>query len=187
MIEAICVYCGSSYGKNSKFTDTAIELGKVLAQNNITLVYGGSSIGLMGAIANSVLKNNGKVVGIIPETFAEKVRHKNLTQLILVKNMHQRKQRMSDLADAFIAMPGGLGTLEEVFETLTWAQLGLHKKPIGLLNIDNYYDKLNDFLDYCVKQGFIKREHKQMLMLSENPWELLMKFGSYTAPCIPKI
>lgn len=165
MIRSICVYCGSSPGKNPKYVDFALEFGGALAKNGYSVIYGGASIGVMGAVADGALKEDGVVIGVLPKLLTKKeVAHPNLTQLIIVENMHQRKQKMFDLADAFVALPGGLGTLEELCEILTWQQLGVHMKPTCVLNLDGYYDPLIKMLDHAHNEGFLSYAHRSMVL-----------------------
>lgn len=186
-MKSICVFCGSKENLSEVYTSGAKELGKLLAEKNIGLIYGGGNVGLMGEIASAVLNSGGKVTGIIPEDLMERerARKKNLlelTELKIVKTMHQRKAMMSELSDGFIAMPGGLGTLEEFFEIWTWAQLGIHGKPIGLLNINNYFQNLIDFLEHSVKEGFVSKVHKEMVIIEEKQAILLERMENYKAP-----
>lgn len=182
----VCVYCGSSPGRDPAYRDAAQKLGRALVRRNLELVYGGAEVGLMGELANTVLQGGGTAIGIIPESFARRVSHKGLTQLHIVATMHERKSMMMDFSDAFIALPGGFGTLEELAELLTWAQLGFHKKPCGLLNISGYFDALLSFLDHAVAEGFMKPEHREMLLVSKTPDALLDRFASYAAPAQDK-
>lgn len=187
MIKRICVYCGSNPGKRPEYTDQAARLGHLLASRDIELVYGGASVGMMGAIADAVLERGGRVTGVIPKALLRKeVAHNGLDELIVVDSMHERKARMADLSDAFIAMPGGLGTLEELFEMLTWGQLGIHRKPVGVLNMENYFDHLEAFLNYGVSQGFIKGEHRGMLIVEDSSDILLHRFAEYEPPSTRK-
>ena len=186
-MEKITVYCGSSPGNNKKFQHTARELGKVLAEREITLVYGGGSVGLMGILARSVIDQGGQVIGVIPKAIAEmEVAFTDLQDLRVVEDMHSRKKLMADLADAFITLPGGMGTIEELMEILTWAQLGFHHKPCGILNIDGFYDQLLSFLDRLVEDQFVAPEHRSMLLIDQNPEGLLDKFLDYKPPQIDK-
>jgi uncharacterized protein (TIGR00730 family) len=162
--------------------EMARELGQSILMNNYELVYGGADIGLMGEIADTVLDGGGVVRGIIPELFAHKLSHRGLSELHVVGSMHERKKMMFDLSDAFVVLPGGFGTLEEVMEILTWAQLGLHSKPCGLINVNRYYDLLLSFLDNAVLNGFIKQVHRDMLLVSDSPERLLNQMGSYKPP-----
>ena len=182
-LSRITVFCGSSNGSEKIFTETAFALGQKLADQKIVVVYGGASIGVMGAVADGCLKNNGQVIGIIPKFLSTKeIAHYNLTELITAETMHERKLKMHDLADGFIILPGGIGTLEEFFEILTWAQLGLHKKPIAVLNTANYYKDLLEFIQNMADKGFLKTIHKQLILVSENADDLLEKMRSYQAP-----
>lgn len=185
-MKRICLNCGSSPGFDPVYIAMAHRLGKALAARNYELVYGGSEVGLMGEVANTVLKAGGVVIGVIPKSFAHKVSHPGLTELHVVDSMHERKTMMFDLSDAFIALPGGLGTLEEISEILTWGQLGLHTKPCGLINVEGYFDPLLSFLEQAVSKGFMRTEHKEMLLVSDTPEDLLMRFESYQAPTIEK-
>jgi uncharacterized protein (TIGR00730 family) len=179
----ITIFCGSSNGSEKIFTETAFALGQKLAAQKIVVVYGGASIGVMGAVADGCLKNKGQVIGIIPKFLSTKeIAHHNLTELITVETMHERKLKMHDLADGFIILPGGIGTLEEFFEILTWAQLGLHKKPIAILNTADYYKDLLEFIDNMVDKGFLKTIHKQLILVSDNADDLLEKMRNYQAP-----
>ena len=173
-IQSICVYCGSSAGTNPNWKHTAFEFGKLLAANNIRLVYGGGSVGLMGAVADGVLTNNGNVVGVIPEALkAMEVDHKGISTMHVVSNMHERKMMMAELSDAFVSLPGGIGTLEELFETFTWKQLSFHTKPCAILNIDGYYDDLISFLDHSVQSGFLRQSHLEDLIIETDANSLL--------------
>jgi len=174
MINAICVYCGSAPGARPVFADAARALGRALAQANIALVYGGGRVGLMGLIADEVLAHGGRALGVIPELLRNReVGHTGLTELHVVPDMHARKKKMADLADAFIAMPGGIGTFEELFEIYTWAKLGYHEKPIALLDVDGYYDPLLAMLRRTVDEGFMSRVYLDMLHVSAQPATLI--------------
>ncbi len=186
-MKSLCVYCGSASGSDPVFLEMARRLGSELADRKIRLIYGGASIGLMGEVANAVLAAGGEVTGVLPRNlFRREVPHHGLTELIEVDSMHERKARMATLADGFIALPGGLGTLEELFEILTWAQLGMHNKPCGVLNVSAYYDLLQQFLDQCVVQGFIRSQHREMLLLADDPADLLEQFANYQSPSVEK-
>jgi hypothetical protein len=186
-IKKICVYCGSSPGKNPAFSVAACSLAKAMCERGIGLVYGGAAVGVMGALANAVLEAGGEAIGVIPRSLAVKeVAHAKLTELHVVSSMHDRKAMMAELADGFIALPGGWGTLEEIFEILTWAQLGFHEKPCGLLNIEGYYDGLIDFLDNAIEQQFVRKVCRPMLMTAREPVVLLDRFASYRAPRVRK-
>jgi uncharacterized protein (TIGR00730 family) len=183
----ITVFCGSSRGYESNFLVQSHLLGQTLAKRNIGLVYGGAKIGLMGAVADGALSEGGKVIGVLPNFLRSKeIAHEGLTELILVESMHERKLEMHELSDGVIALPGGFGTLEELFEMLTWAQLGLHKKPIGILNIDGFYDSLNIMIQTMVDKGFLKVMNQQMLLVSDNIDDLLDKMNNYVAPIVGK-
>lgn len=182
-MKRVTVFCGSSFGTDNDFQIKAYKLGETLAQQNIELVYGGANVGLMGAVANGALKNSGKVIGVLPEFLKTKeIAHNGLTQLILVKSMHERKTKMNELCNGVIALPGGFGTLEELFEMLTWGQLGLHKKPIGLLNVNGFYNELMAFLNQMVEKGLLKAENRNMVLVSDQIDELLAKMKNYKAP-----
>ena len=185
-IKNICVNCGSNTGVRPEYLKAAVDLGKYLAQNNIGLVYGGAGVGLMGAVASSAMESGGKVTGVIPESFADRIAHDNLTELHVVSTMHERKTMMFDLSDGFIALPGGMGTIEEIFELLTWAQLGFHTKPCGILNICGYYDSVLAFLENAVTQRFVRQEHKDMLLVDVDPKGLIEKFNNYEVIPIEK-
>ncbi|SRX55608.1 TIGR00730 family Rossman fold protein [Aequorivita sp. CIP111184] len=186
-LEKICVFCGSSEGNDLAITDAAIKLGEIFAERNITLVYGAAKIGVMGIIAKSVLDNNGKVIGIIPNFLKKKeVVHLGLTELITTENMHERKMKMQEASDGFIALPGGMGTLEELFEIITWLQLGLHQKPIGLLNINGFYNDLIKMLETMVRKGFLSMDNYRLLLVDSNPHQLLKKMEEFKRPEVPK-
>ena len=175
-IKRLCVYCGSSVGKNPVFRETASEFGRHLANRNIQLVYGGGNVGLMGTIADACLEAEGVVTGVIPEDLlAKELGHKDIQNLEVVDNMHERKHRMASLADAFIAMPGGIGTMEELFEVYTWYQLQFHTKPCGLLNIAGYYDHLVRFLAHSVEEKFLIQPHLDALIVESDISKLLEK------------
>ncbi len=186
-IRRICVYCGSSPGKNPAYALAAAHLAEEMRRRDIGLVYGGAAVGVMGAVANAMLEAGGEAIGIIPKSLAVKeLAHDNLTELHVVASMHERKAMMAELADGFIALPGGWGTLEEIFEILTWAQLGFHDKPCGLLNIDGYYDGLIGFLENSFEQEFVNQLFRPMLMTAEEPSSLLSQFTNYKAPRVQK-
>ena len=188
-IKRLCVFCGSNEGRNPAYKDAAIHLGLVLAKEKIELIYGGANIGLMGVLANACLDAGGEVTGVIPaslvgrEVAGERVESRNLTRLEIVKTMHQRKMRMASLADAFIALPGGIGTLEELFEIFTWSQLGFHAKPIGILNAEGFYDPLLNFCDQLVHEGFLNIETRSILSDHANP-ALLIELFKNKAPSV---
>lgn len=186
-IENICVFCGSSDGNDLAITDAAKQLGKIFAGRHITLVYGAAKIGVMGTIAKSVLENKGQVTGIIPNFLKKKeVVHLGLTKLITTENMHERKLKMQEESDGFIALPGGMGTLEELFEIITWLQLGLHQKPIGLLNINGFYNDLIRMLETMVRKGFLSMDNYNLLLVDSNPHFLLTKMEEFKLPQLPK-
>lgn len=179
-LNRICVYCGSNSGASAGYATAAVKLAQEIVKHNIELVYGGASVGLMGVLANTMLDLGGTVIGVIPKSIVEKeVAHDNLSQLIQVDSMHERKSTMESLADGFIAMPGGFGTIEEMFEMLTWAQLGFHKKPCGLLNTENFFASLVVFLKHAEDQQFVKPAHRAMLLMEAEPDRLLQKMLEY--------
>jgi uncharacterized protein (TIGR00730 family) len=183
----ICVFCGSSPGADPAYRSCARELGALLADNGLGLVYGGGNVGLMGEIANAALERRGEVIGVIPRSLADReLAHTGVTDLRVVGSMHERKAVMAELADAFIALPGGLGTLEEFCEVLTWAQLGFHGKPCGLLDVRSYYAPLIRFFDEAVRQRFLTQEHRDMILVDEAPRSLLRRFAAHVAPAVEK-
>ena len=182
-LKSICVFCGSNDGTDPEFAENAVELGKYLAENGIRLVYGGGRVGLMGRIADAVLENGGEVTGIIPYSLAEKeVAHQSLTALHVVDSMHERKAMMENLSDGFIAMPGGFGTFEELCEMITWAQLGLHGKPCGILNVKGYYDGLLEMFDNAMQKAFVRPEHRGLLNASASVEDLMVQMSEYKTP-----
>ena len=186
-IKAIAVFCGSSEGNDMEIISMAEDLGRIFAQENITLVYGAAKIGIMGKVAQASLDNQGKVIGVIPEFLKLKeVVHLGLNELITTKNMHERKLKMHELSDGFITLPGGFGTFEELFETITWAQLGLHQKPIGLLNINGFYDDLIRMLETMVVKGFLKLDNLELLIVDNDINSLLDKMKQYKPQEVPK-
>lgn len=186
-IRNICVYCGSSQGQNPAYSRAAIQLAKALCERDIGLVFGGGAVGIMGIVADAMLENGGEVTGVIPKALAVKeLAHYGLTELHVVASMHERKAMMAELADGFIALPGGWGTLEEIFEMLTWAQLGFHEKPCGLLNIDGYYNDLIGFLENAFEQQFVNPLYRPILMKADQPNQLLDLFAGYQAPKVRK-
>jgi uncharacterized protein (TIGR00730 family) len=187
MMKRICVFCGSSPGARPEYIESAEELGRALVKNGIGLVYGGARIGMMGAIASAVMGSSGEVIGVIPRSLVDKeVAYVGITDLRVVDSMHERKALMSGLSDGFIAMPGGLGTIEEIFEVLTWSQLGIQKKPCGFLNVGHYYDKLVEFIDHAVAEEFIGPVSKELILVDESPGGLLKKFAEYRPPEVNK-
>jgi uncharacterized protein (TIGR00730 family) len=183
----VCVFAGSSPGSRPQYRAAAVELGRVLAARGIGLVYGGARVGLMGAVADAVLAGGGHVTGVIPRAMVEKeVAHDSLSDLRVVTSMHERKAMMADRADGFIALPGGWGTLDEFFEILTWAQLGLHQKPCGLLNVHGYFDGLLSFLEHSTTEGFVRHEYQSMIVVSDSPGGLLEQLAAYQPPTVKK-
>ncbi|MEZ0333247.1 MAG: TIGR00730 family Rossman fold protein [Gemmatimonadales bacterium] len=176
----ICVVCGTNPGARPEYGAAARALGKLLADEDIELVYGGASVGIMGELADAVHEGGGHVTGIIPQQLMKKeAAHTGIPDLIVVASMHQRKSQMADLADGFIALPGGIGTLEGFFEILTWRQLGIHNKPCGVLNVAGYFDSLTEFLDHAVAEGFLTDEHRKMIMVESDPKKLLERMSKY--------
>ncbi|MCQ8105214.1 TIGR00730 family Rossman fold protein [Methylomonas sp. SURF-2] len=182
-IKSLCVYCGSSPGRSEVYADAARALAGALVERNIRLVYGGAGIGIMGILADRVLQLGGEVIGVIPKALSHKeVAHANLSQIIVTASMHERKMRMAELSDGFIALPGGIGTLEELFEIWTWAQLGFHRKPCGVLNVAGYYDGLLAFLDHVLAEQFVSRRYHGLLMVETGPDALLERYVAFQAP-----
>lgn len=181
-MKSICVYCGSNFNGDSNLLKAIEDLAKTMATQNITLIFGGGSVGVMGVLANEILKGGGKAIGIIPQFLMDKeVGHTGLTELIITENMHQRKQKMIDLAEGFVILPGGFGTLEELFEVLTWLQLGLHGKPIGVLNIDGFYDPLFAQMDLMVKNKFVKQINRDLVFNETDAEVLVNKMKNFDA------
>jgi uncharacterized protein (TIGR00730 family) len=186
-LHRICVYCGSSPGSDPAYADAAVRLGRMLARRGIGLVYGGGHVGLMGTVANAALDDGGEAIGVMPQTLVDReIAHTGLTELRVVGSMHERKLLMAELADGFVALPGGLGTLEELFEVYTWTQLGLHAKPLALLNVRGYFDGLVAFLDHAVAERFVTEEHRAMLVVADTPGAVLDAFADWRAPDRPK-
>lgn len=186
-IKSLAVFCASSNGNNEEIYLNAYSVGEFLAKNQIHVVYGGSKLGLMGQVAKAVLENKGEITGVIPEFLKTKeVVHTGLTTLVTTEDMHGRKLKMHDLSDGFIALPGGFGTLEEFFEILTWGQLGLHKKPIGILNIAHFYDDLLKMMQNMVEKGLLKKENMELVLVSDNIEDLLEKMRKFTPLPVPK-
>lgn len=187
-MDRLCVYCGSRPGNDPAFVDAASSFGRLLAERDLGLVYGGGDVGLMGAVADGALDAGGEVFGVIPEAlFEREVAHEGLTELHVVDSMHTRKRRFADLADGFVALPGGFGTLEELVEMLTWAQLGFHTDPCGLLNVSGYYDGLVSFFDAQVAAGFVEPSHRRLLTVTDDPTALLDRFAAYEPPVQERI
>jgi uncharacterized protein (TIGR00730 family) len=186
-LRAVTVFCGSSQGRDPAFRAAAQSLGRELAASGRSLVYGGGHVGLMGVLADAVLEAGGHVIGVIPETLmAREVGHRGLPDLRVVASMHERKALMADLCDAFVALPGGFGTLDELFEAVTWAQLGLHVRPIGLLNVSNYFDALLAFADRSVEEGFVRPDHRALLLVEREPGPLLAALEAFVPRAVPK-
>src|SRR5690625_1799628 len=185
IMKRIAVSCGSSVGASNLYIENAKGFGTELAKRDITLVYGGASVGVMGAVTDAVLDEGGQVIGIMPSFLEQReISHKRLSELIVVDSMHERKAKMAELADGFVALPGGPGTLEEFFEIFTWAQLGLHKKPCGLLNINHYFDPLVELFHHMTKEQFLHEKYRFMALVDEEPHRLLEKFDSYQPPTV---
>lgn len=183
----LCVFCGSSDGKRPAYLAAAEALGQALAANGVGLVYGGGRVGLMGAVANATLAAGGEAIGVIPQALVDKeVGHTSLTTLHVVASMHERKAMMAELSDGFIALPGGFGTFEEFCEILTWAQLGFHRKPFGILNVEGFYDSLLAFFDYTVAEGFIRAAHRAIIRVSDDPATLVTTVLNYQPPLVDK-
>ena len=183
----ICVYCGSSPGARPDYAAAAERLGMVLAGRGLGLVYGGAHVGTMGVIGDAVMSAGGEAIGVIPQSLRDReIAHTGLTELHVVASMHERKLMMMDLSDGFVVLPGGNGTLEELFETYTWLQLGIHRKPIGLLDVGGYWSRLVGFLDHAVVEGFVRREHADLLLVDEDPERLLDRFASWQPPTFAK-
>lgn len=184
-LRSVCVFCGASTGASPAYRAAAEALGQAIAQRGMTLVYGGGAVGLMGIVADAALAAGGEVVGIIPERLkSAEIGHPNLSRLEVVDGMHARKARMAELSDAFIALPGGLGTLEELFEVWTWGQLGYHGKPLGLLDVNGFYDKLTGFLDHMVSEGFVREQHRTLLQKNTSP-DALLDVLEHWKPVVP--
>lgn len=181
-LKAVCVFCGSQPGRRIEYVDAAREMARLLAQNGIELVYGGGHVGLMGALADEALARGGRVTGVIPEHLMRpEVAHQGLTELIVVDSMHTRKRTMAARSDAFVVLPGGFGTFEEMFEMLTWLQLQLQMKPVGLINVDGYFDSLLEFLKYAGDEGFIRSEHQNLLLVENTAAQLLARLNACVA------
>jgi uncharacterized protein (TIGR00730 family) len=186
-LRRICVYCGSNAGNDPAHRAAAHDLGAFLARSGIGLVYGGGNVGLMGSVADGALSQNGEVIGVIPKSLMEKeLGHGGVTELHVVTSMHERKQMMVDLSDGFIALPGGFGTLDELFETLTWLQLSFHDKPVGLLNVGGFFDGLIEFIDHMSRSGFLKPEHARCVLVENDPTLLLAAMESFRPPDLGK-
>jgi len=183
----VCVFCGSSVGRQPAYVEAAKAMGALLAKRGIGLVYGGGNVGLMGVIADAVLERGGEVIGVIPQALANReIAHTGVTALHIVDSMHTRKAMMAELSDAFVAMPGGVGTFEEFFEAVTWTQLGLQRKPCGLLNVNGFYSPLSAFIDQAVTEGFIKPVHRAAIVVDSDPGRLLDTLATIRLPDVPK-
>lgn len=186
-LKSICVFCGSKSGNDQLYQQAAIELGRSMAQRNITLVYGGGSVGLMGIIADAVLESGGEVIGVIPRQLATKeLLHPGVKEMLVVEDMHTRKAKMSECSDAFIAMPGGFGTLEELFEVVSWVQLGIYSKPMGVLNVAGFYDPLLTMVEHCIETEFIKPKYRDLIIADESPAILVDHLQQHQLPVIEK-
>jgi hypothetical protein len=186
-MEALCVFCGANPGRRPAYREAARRVGELLAERGITLVYGGGNVGLMGALADACLRANGRVIGVIPRALAEKeIAHQGLTEMHVVASMHERKALMADLADAFLTLPGGFGTWDEFCEALTWSQLGLQKKACAFLNVEGYYDALLALTERAAEDGFIRPEHRELLLVDTDPDQLLHRLQTYQVPYVPK-
>ena len=185
-MQSICVFCGSSTGERPEYVQAASDFGRLLAEQGITVVYGGGNVGLMGVLADSALAAGGRVIGVIPQHLVDKELAHSDVDLRIVGSMHERKALMAELADAFVALPGGIGTFEEFFEILTWSQLGLHSKPCGLLNVAGYYDPLVAMLEHAAAEGFLRPLHLQLMVQASEPQELLEKLRTSHPPVLPK-
>lgn len=183
----VCVFCGSNTGKSETYMKAGFEFGEILAELNYGLVYGGARDGLMGAVANGALSRGGEVIGVLPrQLFDLEQAHESLTDLRIVNSMHERKQIMHDLSDAFVSMPGGIGTMEETFEVWTWTQLGVHRKPLAFYNVNGFYDALETFMDVMVEEGFVRGVHREMALTGKDPRDLIERLMSYEPPQVKK-
>ena len=186
-MKRVCVFCGSSPGARASYRDAAVRLGAAIARRGLGIVYGGAHVGLMGVVADAALAARGEVVGVLPRALeARELAHRGLSELHVVESMHERKALMAELSDCFIALPGGVGTLEETFEAWTWTQLGLHAKPCALLDVDGYYAPLQTFLDGAVTERFVRSEHRAMLLVDDDPERLLDALERWRAPVVEK-
>ncbi|APA04269.1 MULTISPECIES: LOG family protein [Bacillus] len=186
-MKTICVFAGSNPGVNEEYKRKAAELGEYMAEQGIGLVYGGSRVGLMGTVADALMAGGGKAVGVMPSgLFSGEIVHQNLTELIEVSGMHERKAKMSELADGYIAMPGGFGTYEELFEVLCWAQIGIHQKPIGLYNVNGYFEPMMKMVKYSIQEGFSNESHLKLIHSSSRPDELIEQMNNYSYPILQK-
>lgn len=182
-LKAVCVFCGGNAGAKPIYAEVAVALGKEMAARSIRMVYGGGSVGLMGKVARAALEHGSPVLGIIPEILTTKeLMGYPIGELMVVATMHERKAKMAEMSDAFVAMAGGFGTLDELFEAITWAQIGLHRKPIGLLNVEGFFDPLIHYVDHCVAEGFIRPHHRQLFLVDDDPARLLARLAAYQLP-----
>jgi len=187
-MKRICVFCGSSPGHDPRYLEAARSMGRTLARRGLGLVYGGGSVGLMGAVADAALASGGEVVGVIPRVLQiRELAHRSLSTLHVVESMHERKALMAELSDGFVALPGGMGTLEELSEVLTWAQLGLHARPVGLLDVAGYYQPLAEFFDRAVGAGFLRPAHRALLLVGHDPAALLDRFEAWRGPALEQV
>jgi uncharacterized protein (TIGR00730 family) len=187
VLRSLCVFCGSSFGRNPLYREAAETVGRLVARRGLQLVYGGGTVGLMGALADAALAAGGRVVGVIPEALVlREVGHERLSERHVVRSMHERKGLMAELADGFLALPGGFGTFEELFEIVTWAQLGLHRKPVGLLNVAGYYDGLLALVEHAARERFVRDAHRDALLSDDDPARLLDRLASQRPPAVEK-
>ncbi|HZU27958.1 MAG TPA: TIGR00730 family Rossman fold protein [Bryobacteraceae bacterium] len=187
-LRTVCVFCGSSAGRRTAYADAARRVGQLTAERGLTVVYGGGKVGLMGVLADACLGAGGRVIGVMPQMLVDKeIAHRGITELRVVRSMHERKALMADLADAFLALPGGFGTFEEFFEILTWTQLGLQRKACGLLNVDGYYDPLLRLADQALAEGFLRAPHREMLLCDTDAARMLDRLSEYQPPAVEKV
>ncbi len=185
-MKRICVFAGSRMGRNPRYKEGAVELGQALVEARLEMVYGGSCNGLMGVVADTVLQGEGKVIGVMPSgLFCKETAHRGVTQFYQVEGMHERKAKMSELSDGFIALPGGYGTFEEIFEVVSWGSIGIHQKPVGLFNIDGYYQPLIELVQHAKREGYISESHAGLLILEEDPFRLIERMKQYKPPSVP--
>ncbi|WP_374570884.1 TIGR00730 family Rossman fold protein [Phenylobacterium sp.] len=186
-LKSVCVFCGANFGRREAYASAARSFGRLVAERGLTLVYGGAKVGLMGELADAALESGGEVVGVLPRALMEReIGHPGITRLEVVNDMHTRKARLAELSDAFIALPGGIGTMEEVFEVWTWGQLGFHKKPVGFLNVAGYYDSLAAFLAHAVSEAFLQQAHRDMLIVRTDGEDMLSALDDYVPPTVEK-
>lgn len=182
-MKSICVFCGSATGARVQYIEAARQMGRLLAEQGVELVYGGARVGLMGAMADASLKSGGRVFGVLPESLAAvEIAHAGITELRIVSSMHERKAAMAERADAFVALPGGYGTLDEIFEMLSWIQVGIHRKPCALLNVEGFFDKLLAYLDHAATEGLLRAEHRSLLIVETDPHTLFRRLCEYQHP-----